>query len=294
MKNQNKIAMELSDFNNQGRVINLENITEFSPQIKHLSEEEFNKSFFNDEHFIISDVSLRKYIIDCNAKIQENIEKSEDSSELMKSFRESLSKLERVHVIDPFGKNFVFFVGRKEQVREAKEQAELSKSEENDIEKGHIESNLSYQFSFEKSGKDLVEVATAKIRELESKIIDTEEDMSTHLEGCSTKPTFKIGSDDYRLKGMVDVKDIPKMFDWECCNFYEEKTSNTMYAQSSNSMRTGAKTKEEANCCREYNRAAEHLLGLLVDKKFLETIVRNVKPTDKYKLDARAAAALGF
>lgn len=131
---ENKLSLETQDFQNQGRSLNFDGMKPMELE-KSYTEDEFNESFGKGEHAVFSQFQIAKFIKDANTKVQETLQKSESTDDLMKSVRDELGKLSHVKVKDDFGHVANFYVAKKD-VFAAPVEADLSKSQEADLGKG--------------------------------------------------------------------------------------------------------------------------------------------------------------
>lgn len=260
---------------------------EFFDIKKALTKEEFDMIYPNKQYHILNLNSYQKYLVDIGSEIQKGIEIVDLTLELTKeNIRNYLKQFKKVNLFSK-GVESVYFVINKNSGQQATE-----KSEKSDIEKGVKE--FGYNAKFKKTGKQIKEKIPIVKALIEAKKKTFQAEMNECWKVVDFNPIQDF--DDWETRGFGHlIADLPKRYSYLQCNFTEQLTErNDLAANQIEFDFECCKTKEQADCCHKYNKAAKGFLNCCVDLIMLDSYERNLNDKEIYDLHPEDAVAMGF
>lgn len=172
----------------------------------------------------------------------------------------------------------------------------VGKGEEDTLEKGLADAfRWNNNMKFNKTGKALKakfkELQTSQTALLETTKKDVDDKLSALIKSGKIPTQSPYISSTYSKA----VSQPYKIFTWRQCEFPSETGKNDItYTNGTEKTLSYASTQEEADACREYNKAVDQYYDICVDLITIKAMIDNLEDNQKYELTQEQMIALSM
>lgn len=282
----NNVTLTVENF--EGRL----NLAGFTNIEKGYSSEEFSRTFTPDKYRVFEEANVQEFIKSINKAVGGEIIKggfndTDETKSIIEKAKNDLSGLRKVRINDGPG------TIRNVYVQEIVDQ--VTKGEENDLEKSHVTDAFAYgqnKITFKKKGSEIKDKMAAEKARIERE----NEDIENKIEDCREDFVCNPTQTPSMYGARERVKCPYKVFNWN--QTYYSSTDNGMNAVSA--MGEGdidcqpCGSPEEAECNSKYNQLVYDWIDNCAEIFTLELYENNIEDNKSYELTAEQMLSLKF